>query len=101
MSKMRRAGSNPLESPSIDDLVGAPPLKPKPPAPAADHPPDTVYRKRRREQPRWEDTHKRYSFHCPVDVIKALKREAKKSERSHSEVVVDALVQALKLSGGA
>lgn len=43
------------------------------------------------ERPGWEQLHRRWTFHAPVDVLDAVAAEAKRSGRSKSAVVVAAL----------
>lgn len=39
----------------------------------------------------WEATHKRVTFHCPLDVLEALEAAVASGDRSKSRVIVDAL----------
>ncbi len=40
---------------------------------------------------RWEDTHQRVTFHCSVALREAIEEEMRRSGRSKSRVIVDAL----------
>jgi len=64
---------------------------------AADEPPPPTEPAR---PPGWEDRHRRWTFHAPVDVLDALEAEAKRSGRSKSAVAVTALRKELKLPAG-
>lgn len=39
----------------------------------------------------WEETHQRVTFHCPVALREAIEEEMRRSGRSKSRVIVDAL----------
>jgi hypothetical protein len=39
----------------------------------------------------WEATHHRVTFYCPLDLLGALEAEMRRSGRSKSRVIVDAL----------
>ena len=39
----------------------------------------------------WEETHQRLTFHCPVALRQAVEEEVRRSGRSKSRVIVDAL----------
>ncbi len=39
----------------------------------------------------WEETHQRLTFHCPITLRKAIEDEVRRSGRSKSRVIVDAL----------
>jgi hypothetical protein len=45
---------------------------------------------------RWEDRMKRWTLILPKELIEDVKREARRSGRTHSRVVVDALRRELK-----
>ena len=47
--------------------------------------------------PKWEDTHKRWTFHAPVEVLDAIAAEAKHSGRSKNAVAVALLREGLHL----
>jgi hypothetical protein len=40
---------------------------------------------------RWDDSHTRVTFYCPVPLLRAIEEEVKNSDRSKSQVIVDAL----------
>ncbi len=40
---------------------------------------------------RWEDSHTRVTFYCPVSLVKTVESEVANSGRSKSQVIVDAL----------
>ena len=40
---------------------------------------------------RWEDSHTRVTFYCPVSLVKAIEAEVADSGRSKSQVIVEAL----------
>lgn len=42
-----------------------------------------------------EDENTRVTFYCPVDVLEAIEAEMARTERSKSQVIVQALIQAL------
>lgn len=44
---------------------------------------------------RWEDTHRRVTFHCSVALLEAVEAEMERSGRSKSQVINDALRAAL------
>lgn len=39
----------------------------------------------------WEESHQRVTFHCPVELRKAIEEEVRRSRRSKSRVIVEAL----------
>jgi hypothetical protein len=47
----------------------------------------------------WEDTHKRWTFHAPLDVLAAIESEAKRSGLSKTAVAVAALRVGLNVPG--
>ncbi len=47
---------------------------------------------------KWDDVNKRVTFHCPVFLEELIEREARKSGRSKSRIIVDALRQHLHVS---
>jgi len=62
------------------------------PGPTVDRPPLTVDGKPSTSpEERWEDTHTRVTFYCPVSLVKAVETEVANSGRSKSQVIVDAL----------
>lgn len=66
-------------APSVDRYFVPEPEQPVAPAPA----------------PKWEDLHKRWTFHVPVDVLNAVEAEAKRSSRTKTAVVVALLREGL------
>ncbi len=44
---------------------------------------------------RWEDTHRRVTFHCSVALLEAIEAEMERSGRSKSQVITEALRAAL------
>jgi hypothetical protein len=65
-------------------------------APSTDYDtPLTVSRKPKADE-RWDDAHKRATFHLPKDLLKQLEREARRSDQSKSRLVADAIVEHLK-----
>lgn len=46
---------------------------------------------------KWEELHKRWTFHIPVDVLNAVEAEAKRSGRTKTAVVVTLLREGLKV----
>ena len=60
---------------------------------------ETVDRKRltvdRKPSPvtaqKWEESHVRVTFHCPVDLVEAIEAEASDSGRTKSRVIVEAI----------
>lgn len=50
---------------------------------------------RRRSGQRWEEAHQRVTFYCPRDLLRTLELEAVRSDRSKSQVIVDAIRQHL------
>jgi hypothetical protein len=44
---------------------------------------------------RWEAAHQRVTFYCPRDLLRILELEGARSERSKTQVIVDALRQHL------
>lgn len=71
-------------------LYQAPTSATKFPDVAVDRQPLTVDGKHSTED-RWEDTHTRVTFYCPVSLVKAVEAEVSNSGRSKSQVIVDAL----------
>lgn len=51
---------------------------------------------RRRSGQRWEEAHQRVTFYCPRDLLRTLELEAVRSDRSKTQVVVDALREHLE-----
>ena len=49
--------------------------------------------------PRWEQLHKRWTFHAPVDVLEAVDAEARRSGRTKTAVVVELLRAGLNVPG--
>ena len=47
----------------------------------------------------WEESHQRVTFHCPVELRKAIEEEVRRSGRSKSRVIVDALREHLQIEG--
>lgn len=47
--------------------------------------------------PTWEQLHKRWTFHVPVDVLDAVDAEAKRTGRTKTAVVVTLLREGLKV----
>ncbi len=43
----------------------------------------------------WEETHRRVTFYCPVDLLARIEVEVAHGERSKSQIIVGALVGAL------
>jgi Ribbon-helix-helix protein, copG family len=44
---------------------------------------------------RWEDTHQRVTFYCPRDLLAAVEAEMRRSGRSKSRVIVEAIAEHL------
>ena len=40
---------------------------------------------------RWEDPHRRVTFYCPTDLLDSIEDEMTSSDRSKTQVIVDAL----------
>ncbi len=40
---------------------------------------------------RWDESNRRVTFYCPVEVLEAIEAEMKRSGRSKSQVIVNAL----------
>ena len=65
-------------------------------------PPDTVDERPQTDDgvpstvDRWEDTHKRVTFYCPAALLTEVEAEMRRSGRSKSRVIVDALAAHLK-----
>ncbi len=60
--------------------------------PEVEHKRLTVDRKRSTPaDERWEDSHTRVTFYCPVSLVKAIEVEVADSGRSKSQVIVEAL----------
>ena len=51
----------------------------------------------KKDGPTWEDLHQRATFHLPVELHEAVRREAVRSGRTKSRVVADAIRQHLGL----
>ena len=67
---------------------------------AVDRQPQTVDRRPSTvDTDRWEDTHQRVTFYCPHDLLAAVETEMRRSGRSKSKVIVDAI--AAHLGNGA
>lgn len=50
---------------------------------------------------RWEDRHRRLTFHCPAELLEAIERESAATGLSKSRVIVDRLrAGGLDVSGG-
>lgn len=59
--------------------------------------PSTAYLRRRVPgERRWEAQHQRVTFYCPRDLIRAIEFEGERSERSKSQVIVDAITEHLR-----
>ena len=43
------------------------------------------------DEERWEDSHTRVTFYCPVPLLRTIERKMTTSKRSKSQVIVDAL----------
>jgi Ribbon-helix-helix protein, copG family len=57
-----------------------------------DRPPSTVNGGRDvDEESRWEDSHTRVTFYCPVALLASVDEEVASSPRSKSQIIVDAL----------
>ena len=41
--------------------------------------------------PGWEDSHKRVTFYCPKDLLDAVEEAMRRSDRSKTQVIVDAI----------
>ena len=39
----------------------------------------------------WDESHRRVTFYCPLDLLQALEREMGRSRRSKTAVIVDAV----------
>ena len=62
------------------------------PRPTVDEQPQTVNRPPSTvDAARWEDTHQRVTFYCPRDLLAAVEAEMRRSGRSKSKVIVDAI----------
>ncbi|MDA8063576.1 MAG: ribbon-helix-helix protein, CopG family [Actinomycetota bacterium] len=48
---------------------------------------------------RWEDTHSRVTFYCPAALLAAVEAEVAMTDRSKTQVIVDALRAALTVDG--
>ncbi len=57
---------------------------------AVDRGPSTVDAKR------WEEAHQRVTFYCPRDLLAAVETEMRRSDRSKSRVIVDAIAEHLR-----
>jgi Ribbon-helix-helix protein, copG family len=57
----------------------------------------TVDRRRSPVGGGWDATHSRVTFYCPAELLAGIEEEMKKSGRSKSRVIVDALRQHLGL----
>lgn len=44
----------------------------------------------------WEERHRRVIFHCPIDLLEDLEAEMKRSDRSKSQVLTEALREHLR-----
>jgi len=62
---------------------------------AADEPPPVSAP----ERAGWEQMHKRWTFHAPIDVLEAIEAESKRSGRSKTAVVVEVLRAGLSVPG--
>jgi len=68
---------------------------PAPPQTATvDHQPSTVDRSP--STATWEEAHRRVTFYCPLDLLRALESEMDRSRRSKTAVIVDAIREHLK-----
>lgn len=47
------------------------------------------------QEPTWEQTHQRVTFHCPTWLLVRIKAEVARSGRSKSRVIADAVQAAL------
>ncbi len=56
---------------------------------AVDHLPQAVDRKR--SDAGWDESHRRVTFYCPLDLLEALEKEVGRSRRSKTAVIVDAI----------
>lgn len=66
-----------------------------------DHIPFTVDVDRRRRPEPWEATHQRATFHVPRALLKLLEKESRRSDKSKSRIVVEALMARLHTAGQA
>lgn len=57
----------------------------------APEPPGTVDRQRSTPTASWDDTHQRLTFYCPLDLLEAIEADMRRSGRSKTGVIVDAL----------
>lgn len=61
-----------------------------------DRQPLTVNGQRGSAAERWEDSHSRVTFYCPVSLLKTIEDEVSDSGRSKSQIIVDALHEHLR-----
>ncbi len=54
-----------------------------------DRPPQPV--DRQRSAAGWDESHRRVTFYCPLELLQALEREMGRSRRSKTAVIVDAI----------
>lgn len=67
------------------------------PSPEGDRQPSTVNGGRTSDdEARWEDSHTRVTFYCPIGLLASVDEEVASSPRSKSQIIVDALREHLR-----
>ncbi len=86
MAKTRKAiGTDPL-----DDIIPA--------KRATQGKPSTVDRVPSTSSGPWDKNHTRVTFHCPKELVREVEAEMKRSGRSKSRVIVDAITRHIEAS---
>lgn len=61
----------------------------------AETPPEPPPRRGERRLISWEEAHKRVTFYCSLELIRAVEAEMRRSRRTKTQVIVDALTDHL------
>ena len=68
---------------------------PTPRQPSTVNPPSSTV-DRMPSETTWEEAHRRVTFYCPLDLLRALESEMTRSRRSKTAVIVDAIREHLR-----